>query len=243
MALKNNYNFNTITKNQKFLGLLQKSKKSFSVNLLDKNLLNLKAIYFNTKLDTRAVSSEKLKTTTLNFCPAEDLLGSFAFAAKAKVGQRGKSKGKGIKKQIQGLSDWSHFVYTKRITNSKNIQTRFRSIISDQKKRIAFDNKELIGTLLKSLLCVDFSPKPQLYQLDIRFNEAFHKNLPYIGPGLILEQSINRRYTQKQGISNIRNRCIVTGRSSIIGKFRLSRISFRRYAGQGLIPGLVKRSH
>lgn len=239
MALKNNYNFNTITKNQKFLGLLQKSKKSFSVNLFSKNLLNLKAIYFNTKY-TRAVSSEKLKTTTLNFCPAEDLL--VLPKAKAKE-QRGKSKGKGIKKQIQGLSDWSHFVYTKRITNSKNIQTRFRSIISDQKKRIAFDNKELIGTLLKSLLCVDFSPKPQLYQLDIRFNEAFHKNLPYIGPGLILEQSINRQYTQKQGISNIRNRCIVTGRSSIIGKFRLSRISFRRYAGQGLIPGLVKRSH
>nr|WVH39708.1 ribosomal protein S14 [Ulva taeniata] len=199
MALKNNYNFNTITKNQKFLGLLQKSKKSFSANLLDKNLLNLKAIYLNTKLDARAVSSQKLKTTT--------------------------------------------FVYTKRRTNSKKIQTRFRSIISDQKKRIAFDNKELIGTLLKSLLCVDFSPKLQLYQLDIGFTEALHNNSPYIGPGLILEQSINRQYTQKQGISNIRNRCIVTGRSSIIGKFRLSRISFRRYAGQGLIPGLVKRSH
>nr|WVH39671.1 ribosomal protein S14 [Ulva dactylifera] len=203
MALKNNYNFNTITKNQNFLGLLQKSKKAFSANLLDKNLLNLKAISFNTKFDARAVNSQSIK-------------------------------------RIQGLSDWSNFVYTKRRTNSKKIQTRFRSIISDQKKRIAFDNKELIGTLLKSLLCVDFSPKLQLYQLDLRFNEALHKNLPYIGPGLILEQSINRQYTQKQGISNIRNRCIVTGRGSIIGKFRLSRISLRRYAGQGLIPGLVK---
>nr|YP_009172341.1 ribosomal protein S14 [Ulva fasciata]ALG35700.1 ribosomal protein S14 [Ulva fasciata]AML79976.1 ribosomal protein S14 [Ulva fasciata]QBR54766.1 ribosomal protein S14 [Ulva lactuca] len=215
MALKNNYNFNTITKNQKFLGLLQKSKKSFSANLLDKNLLNLKAIFFNTKLDAGAVSSQKLKATTLN---------------------------KGIKK-IQDLSDWSNFVYTKRRTNSKKIQTRFRSIISDQKKRTAFDNKELIGTLLKSLLCADFSPKLQLDQLDLRFKDFNKVNLSYIGPGLILEQSINRRYTQKQGISNIRNRCIVTGRSSIIGKFRLSRISFRRYAGQGLIPGLVKRSH
>lgn len=220
MAFKNNYNFNTITKNQKFLGLLQKSKESFSVNLLNKNLLNLKAIYLNTKFDSKVLKkTQKLKTTAF----------------------KGFSKPLCIKKQIQGLSDWSNFVYTKRITNSKKIQTRFRSIISDQKKRIAFDNKELIGTLLKSLLCIDFSPKLQLYQLDIRFNEV--NNLPYIGPGLILEQSINRQYTQKQGISNIRNRCIVTGRSSIIGKFRLSRISFRRYAGQGLIPGLVKRSH
>ena len=218
MTLKNNYNFNAIIKSQKFLGLLKKSKKSFSVNLLNKNLLNLKAIHFNTKLNTRVASSIKYETETFNL-------------------------NKGIKKQIQGLSNWSDFVYTKRLTNSKKIQTKFRSIISDQKKRITFDNHELIGSLLKSLLCVGFSPKIQLHQLDICFNETSHKDSPYIGPGLILEQSINRQYTKKQGISNIRNRCIVTGRSSIIGKFRLSRISFRRYAGQGLIPGLVKRSH
>nr|YP_010021494.1 ribosomal protein S14 [Ulva gigantea]QOL10335.1 ribosomal protein S14 [Ulva gigantea] len=216
MALKNNYNFNAITKNQKFFRLLKKSKKSFSVNLLNKNLLNLKAVYFNIKLSTTFDRPVKFKTISLS---------------------------NGINTQIQDLSDWSNFAYTKRMTNSKTIQTRFRSIISDQKKRIAFDNQELIGTLLKSLLCVDFSPKFQLFQLDIGFTETLHKNLPYIGPGLILEQSINRHYTQKQGISNIRNRCIVTGRSSIIGKFRLSRINFRRYAGQGLIPGLVKRSH
>ena len=221
MTFKNNYNFNAITKNQRFLKLFKESKKSFSVNLLNKNLLNLKAGRFNTKLNTRVASLIK-ETDTLNL-----------------------KKGKGIKKQIQGLSmsDWSGFVYTKRPTNSKKIQTKFRSIISDQKKRIAFDNQELIGRLLKSLLCVGFSPKPLLQQLDICFNETFHKDSAFVGPGLILEQSINRQYTKKQGISNIRNRCIVTGRSSIIGKFRLSRISLRRYAGQGLIPGLVKRSH
>nr|ATP01418.1 ribosomal protein S14 [Ulva flexuosa] len=218
MTLKNNYNFNAIIKSQKFLGLLKKSKKSFSINLLNKNLLNLEADQFNTKLNTRVPSS--IKETEIFHL----------------------NKGNGIKKQIPGLSNWSDFVYIKRLTNSKKIQTKFRSIISDQKKRTTFDNQELIGSLLKSLLCISFS-KPQLHQLDICFNETSHKSAPYIGPGLILEQSINRRYTKKQGISNIRNRCIVTGRSSIIGKFRLSRISFRRYAGQGLIPGLVKRSH
>nr|YP_010437022.1 ribosomal protein S14 [Ulva meridionalis]UTA96496.1 ribosomal protein S14 [Ulva meridionalis]UTA96556.1 ribosomal protein S14 [Ulva meridionalis]UTA96613.1 ribosomal protein S14 [Ulva meridionalis]UTA96665.1 ribosomal protein S14 [Ulva meridionalis]UTA96718.1 ribosomal protein S14 [Ulva meridionalis] len=229
MTFKNNYNFKAITKNQKFLELLKKSKKTFSANLLNKNLLNLKAIYFNNKLKTKATRSIKETITLSN----------------------------GINKQIEGLSNWPYFVYTKRITNTKQIQTSFRSIISDQKKRISFDNQELTGTLLKSLLCADFSPMPFTFeklkvQFDINFTfafaakakgKSFKKNSPYIGPGLILEQSINRQYTKKQGISNIRNRCIVTGRNTIIGKFRLSRITFRRYAGQGLIPGLVKKSH
>nr|YP_009183716.1 ribosomal protein S14 [Ulva prolifera]ALN38246.1 ribosomal protein S14 [Ulva prolifera]QZJ45939.1 ribosomal protein S14 [Ulva prolifera] len=219
MTLQNNYNFNKITKSQTFLGLLKKSNKSFSVNLLNQNPLNLKVMDFNTQLNAKAANSIK-ETETFN---------------------------KNIKKQIQGLSlfNWSRFVYTKRLSNSKKIQTKFRSIISDQKKRIAFDNHELIGNLLKSLLCVGFSSKPQLHQLEIHFNPILNslKNSPYIGAGLILEQSINQQYNKKQGISNIRNRCIVTGRNSIIGKFRLSRISFRRYAGQGLIPGLIKKSH
>ena len=235
MTFKNNYNFNAITKNQRFLKLFKESKKSFSVNLLNKNLLNLKAIYFNTKLDTAVTKSIK-ETVVLS---------------------------KGINRKIEGLSDWSHFLYTKRKANTKQIQTRFRSIISDQKRRIAFDNQELTRTLLKSLLCANLSPTHSIVdnnqvlvlnsnldpiindnqEFDLGSNRTLTKNLRYGGPGLILERSINRKYTKKQGISNIRNRCIVTGRCSIIGKFRLSRISFRRYAGQGLIPGLVKRSH
>nr|YP_010021571.1 ribosomal protein S14 [Ulva rigida]QOL10412.1 ribosomal protein S14 [Ulva rigida] len=152
-------------------------------------------------------------------------------------------------KHIKNLieTNWTTFVYNKRRTNRKKIQTRFRDIISDQKKRICFDNYELNVILLKSLLSVDSLILMKLLNLQASlqaskahfFNEAF---LSYAGPGLILEQLINRRFTKKQGVSNIRNRCIVTGRSSIIGKFRLSRISFRRYAGRGLIPGLIKKS-
>nr|YP_009420513.1 ribosomal protein S14 [Ulva pertusa]ASO76161.1 ribosomal protein S14 [Ulva pertusa]ASO76203.1 ribosomal protein S14 [Ulva pertusa] len=150
---------------------------------------------------------------------------------------------KHIKNLIQ--ADWTNFVYNKRTTSRKTIQTRFRSIISDQKKRICFDNYELNGILLKSLLSVDSLVLMKLLNETETncFNAVLNKNLSYAGPGLILEQLINRRFTKKQGISNIRNRCIVTGRSSIIGKFRLSRISFRRYAGRGFIPGLIKRSH
>nr|YP_010003085.1 ribosomal protein S14 [Ulva sp. TM708]AZP40118.1 ribosomal protein S14 [Ulva sp. TM708] len=200
--LKNNYNFNTINKNKKYLALLKQSKKGCNLEL-------------------NAGISASLKDNTIF--------------------------NKHIKNLIQ--ADWTNFVYNKRTTSRKKIQTRFRSIISDQKKRICFDNYELNGILLKSLLSVDSLVLTKLVNLKLKetnwvsFNEVLNKNLSYAGPGLILEQLINRRFTKKQGISNIRNRCIVTGRSSIIGKFRLSRISFRRYAGRGLIPGLIKRSH
>jgi len=40
-----------------------------------------------------------------------------------------------------------------------------------------------------------------------------------------------------------RNRCEITGRSrGYIGKFGLSRITFREYASKGLIPGVTKSS-
>lgn len=222
MTLKNNYNFNGITKNQKFLGSLKQSKTTFSVNLLKKNLLNLRAKNLNTILDGAARLSAIGETTTLNTGINKQIRGST-----------------GLSKTGFLKSNWSHFVYTKRITNTKQIQTRFRSIISDQKRRICFDNQELRRVLLNSLLCVTCT----LPTLQLEVDSLAKRKKPSIGPGLILEHSINRQYTKKQGISNIRNRCILTGRSSIIGKFRLSRISFRRYAGQGLIPGLVKASH
>ena len=236
MTLKNNYNFNgtfavdvaiakdpkKVTKNQKFLGSLKQSKTTFSVNLLKKNLLNLRARNLNIKLDGAVGLPPIGETTTLNTDRNKQIWSS-----------TGLSKTQFLK------SNWSHFVYTKRITNTKQIQTRFRSIISDQKRRIRFDNQELRKVLLKSLLCVTSS----LPTLQLEVDSLAKLKKASIGPGLILEHSINRQYTKKQGISNIRNRCMVTGRSSIIGKFRLSRISFRRYAGQGLIPGLVKGSH
>nr|YP_009546823.1 ribosomal protein S14 [Ulva expansa]AYO97745.1 ribosomal protein S14 [Ulva expansa]AYP41023.1 ribosomal protein S14 [Ulva expansa] len=211
--IKNNYNFNTINQNQKYLALLKQSKQRFCINLL------------KSKLNPGILISASLKeNTTCN---------------------------KHVKNLIQ--TDWASFVYNKRTTSRKTIQTRFRSIISDQKKRIWFDNYELNVILLKSLLSIDRLvltklPLEGAYKIqkgnkDNCFNSVLNKNLSYAGPGLILEDQINRRFTKKQGLSNIRNRCIVTGRSSIIGKSRLSRISFRRYAGRGLIPGLIKRSH
>lgn len=237
MALQNNYNFNGISKNQKFLVLVKQSKKAFSVNLLNKNPLNCQAISITTKFDTGTESSAiraTTATTGLSYNRYKQIQDSTGF-----------SKREFLK------SNWSQFLYNNRKTNTKQIQTRFRSIISDHKRRISFDNQELKSLLLKSLLCVTSglpalqlnlnSPAKALWTWD-KENSAL-KSKSSIGPGLILERSIYGQYIKKQGISKIRNRCIVTGRSSIIGKFRLSRISFRRYAGQGLIPGLAKGSH
>lgn len=62
-----------------------------------------------------------------------------------------------------------------------------------------------------------------------------------LGPQLRLQKPVNQQCALKKGsFTTIRNRCILTGRSTIVGKFRLSRISFRRLAHLALIPGLTK---
>lgn len=62
-----------------------------------------------------------------------------------------------------------------------------------------------------------------------------------LGPILFLEKTINPLFTEKiKGFSRIRNRCLLSGRSSIVGKYRLSRICFRYYVNCGLIPGITK---
>lgn len=62
-----------------------------------------------------------------------------------------------------------------------------------------------------------------------------------LGPILFLEKTINLLFTGKiNSFSKIRNRCLLSGRSSIVGKYRLSRICFRHYINCGLIPGLTK---
>lgn len=201
--------------------------------------------------------------------------------------------------------DWSMFFYNKRPTQYKKIQTRFRNIISDQKKRSAFDKKEVTQILLKSLLSVNF--KAALYfsstfalssegimaREEKGFTRPFATNIPFafafcplkrqkaaakrqpsvkknkgtdkrtvwkiknrgiskyvnttkipsLGPRLILKKGFNEKFTKKMSITKLRNRCMLTGRSSVVGKFRLSRIRLRAYAGHGLIPGLIKKNN
>jgi ribosomal protein S14 len=72
-------------------------------------------------------------------------------------------------------------------------------------------------------------------------NESSSNQYAILGPILFLENTINPQFTDKiKGFSRIRNRCLLSGRSTIVGKYRLSRICFRYYANCGLIPGLTK---
>jgi small subunit ribosomal protein S14 len=44
-------------------------------------------------------------------------------------------------------------------------------------------------------------------------------------------------------VTRLRNRCQITGRArGYLRKFRLSRLTFREYASNGLIPGITKSS-
>ena len=91
----------------------------------------------------------------------------------------------------------------------------------DKKRRFLSSKYELKRILLKSM-SRDFSlPK------DIRF-KCFEKlaELP-----------------RNSSPVRVRNRCSLTGRSKgHLRLFRMSRISFRELAGEGLLPGVLKSS-
>jgi small subunit ribosomal protein S14 len=55
-------------------------------------------------------------------------------------------------------------------------------------------------------------------------------------------QKLNK-LLQKGAVNQIRNRCVLTGRSrSVYRLFRISRIQFRDLGSNGLIPGIRKSS-
>ena len=84
-------------------------------------------------------------------------------------------------------------------------------------------------------------PKRIFKQNAFRINQSSSSRYAILGPILFLEKTINPQFTNNiKGFSRIRNRCLLSGRSSIVGKHRLSRICFRYYANCGLIPGLTK---
>lgn len=98
---------------------------------------------------------------------------------------------------------------------------QFRSQITDLGRRNNYCLKELDNTVLKSIL--EIGPVKDLGDLNTKF---------------ILS---NRLQNLKQGtITRVRNRCVLTGRSSTLKRFRLSRISFREQASSGKLIGVSK---
>ena len=202
--------------------------------------------------------------------------------------------------KVLNINKYSFFENHQRF-RYKQIDTYFREIISDQKKRAAFAKDELKKTILKTLLSVNqktfvftrrilfnsvemktFKPVPPVFQEAVLkdvlhlssqrtqtnprllkvsnavltppvrkdqggqqgtfwVNQESSSRYAKLGPVLFLEKTINPLFTEKtRSFSRIRNRCLLSGQSSIVGKYRLNRICFRHYVNCGLIPGLTK---
>ena len=130
-------------------------------------------------------------------------------------------------------NDWNRFLSPNQhasvryVYNAKKILTAVRTVITDQVRRSKFERAELDDIIIKSIL------RAQQYSLKKRVTPrlSLYELKPY---GL-------RNYLKPRGtITRIRNRCIMTARSSIVGCTGLSRICFRRRAGTGKIPGVFK---
>lgn len=125
----------------------------------------------------------------------------------------------------------------------KQIMSVFRANIEDQKKRAHFAKHELQKIVIQTLnvlnpnVRVTASQKLKFEKLKC-LNLSTHK---MCGPTLRLIKQFNKKYAlKKSSFALIRNRCILSGRSTIVGKFRLSRINFRHYAHYAKIVGVSK---
>jgi ribosomal protein S14 len=125
---------------------------------------------------------------------------------------------------------------------SKVLQSAFRRIISDQKKRAFFAKGELVNKLLKTVLTIDSRTAScwSLQRPEARDSIGRAEPSP-VGPALVIAAYIDRHFnTPTTGSSRIRNRCILTNKPSVVARFRLGRSCFRRLASEGHIPGLLK---
>lgn len=141
---------------------------------------------------------------------------------------------------------------------TKIISSPYRSVISDQKKRNAFEKHELNNLVFKSLLThqkqlntglvskVNFAN--QKVKPSIKIAQHNNKHPEYwstvVGPRLIFNPIVYKNYLVSYGcFSKIRNRCILTGHKTGLRKFGLSRIMLRKWAGLGKIPGMTKATN
>ena len=109
----------------------------------------------------------------------------------------------------------------------KKIDSKFRSIVNDQNRRKEFEKVELENLVIKSVVRSE----------GVRWDRLRLENLGRVG----LIGSVYIKIKRKKGtLTRVRNRCIMTGRSSSLEKVGISRIMFRELAGLGKMPGLKK---
>lgn len=128
--------------------------------------------------------------------------------------------------------------------SNKKILSKFRSNLTDHKRRQAFEKTELHNVVFKGFLtCAktsrfSYASNKTSFSLTSKLNSNHHNLL---GPRLVLLSPVRHVFLAKLGsFSKIRNRCILTSRNTVLHKFGLSRIMFRKLAGLGVLPGVIK---
>lgn len=122
----------------------------------------------------------------------------------------------------------------------KKMLTKFRSHITDQKRRQAFEKHELKNVLLKGFLT---RTKTSMFYYGKSKLRCLKPCTSLLGSRLVLDKVFKSSFLTSHGaFSKVRNRCILTARNTTYCKFGLSRIMFRKLAGLGMLPGVLKSS-
>jgi ribosomal protein S14 len=118
---------------------------------------------------------------------------------------------------------------------AKHILSKSMACASDQKRRSRFEHHECYKRTVKSILTAQAC-------YEVKNSLTYDtKNIQACRLNVLALTKAGRGYNNRQGsITVVRNRCVVSGRNNTVAAFGLSRIYFRRYAGLGWIPGLVK---
>lgn len=151
------------------------------------------------------------------------------------------------------------------MTNIPPFDLAFRSQITDLKRREKYALKELRTRVLKAILekepgrlstNINFPNRPSTVdhllaplwgskKADHRYlisaAEYKKRNLAFDGGAIRILAENQLQGLKQNTLTRIRNRCVLSGRSSTLRKFRLSRIAFRELAGSGKLQGVTKR--
>ena len=107
------------------------------------------------------------------------------------------------------------------VCEKKRLLSSYRSIISDQNRRSAFEKRELENQVLKGAL-----------RMNSQTGFGFER--------LLLSPKIRSRCHPSGSLTRVRNRCVLSAHRSCVGNLGLSRIQLRQLAGLGCLPGLIK---
>jgi ribosomal protein S14 len=157
-----------------------------------------------------------------------------AYQSKSTLGAPFKTKLTTLPKDKEGKSARVKF-NLRYIGSHKTILAKSFSLASDQKRRSAFEHRELNRRLLKCVLGSNTVLDP--WSINGRFGHDTKTQLSRLA---LVKKARAKIRVKKGTLTTVRNRCVVSGTSSTLAKLGFGRICFRNLAGIGLIPGLRK---